>query len=142
MHYILNFLSSKKSLDFRALHKHSNFKIFVEFIVYVNKQKKFQHQPFKAEKTYLQVLRWDYEHISLSDFFSFSGMRHASATTKLYITTYAKFVSYVEFVTEKFSEGITGEDDLKLKVSRKLSSEISAFVKLKLLQEKVKENSF
>ena len=69
-------------------------------------------------------------------------MRHASATTKLYITTYAKFVSYVEFVTEKFSEETTGEDDLKLKVSRKLSSEISAFVKLKLLQEKVKENSF
>jgi len=81
----------------------------------------------KAEKTYLQVL-------------SSRGMNHASAKTRMYITTYAKFISFVEFMTEK--EKNSGEKDFELKVSRKVSSEISSFVKLKQLQDTIQGKTF
>ena len=51
----------------------------------------------------------------------FSGMKHASAKTKLYITTYAKFISFMEFMTEKCAEQNKGDDDFELKISRKVS---------------------
>ena len=82
-------------------------------------------------------------HQLTKDFYqNFSGMKHASAKTKLYITTYAKFISFLEFMTEKLADQNNGESDFELKVSRKVSSEISSFVKLKQLQDTVKEKPF
>ena len=75
-------------------------------------------------------------------YFAFSGMKHASAKTKLYITTYAKFTSFMEFMTEKCAEQNKGDDDFGLKISRKVSLEISSFVKLKQLQDTIQEKPF
>ena len=69
-------------------------------------------------------------------------MKHASAKTKLYITTYAKFISFLEFMTEKLADQNNGESDFELRVARRVSSEISSFVKLKQLQDTVKEKPF
>ena len=71
---------------------------------------------------------------------SSSGMKHASAKTRLYITTYAKFISFVEFMTEK--EKNNGEKYFELKVSRKVSSEISSFVKIKQLKDTIQGKTF
>jgi len=75
------------------------------------KSEKLQHVS-KAEKTYLKVL---------------SGMKSASPQSKMYITTYAKFISILEKMNEN-------SEDSQIKVSKQLSMDISQFIKIYLLK--------
>ena len=104
-------------------------------------QKKFQQHILRVKKP---IFKFSGEENYICRvfffFYSSSGMKHASAKTRLYITTYAKFISFVEFMTEK--EKNNGEKDFELKVSRKVSSEISSFVKIKQLKDTIQGKTF
>ena len=81
----------------------------------------------------------------------FRGMKSVSAKSRMYITTYAKFISIMEHISKQFlkSDGNkddTGDDDNKnaeneverqVKVSSLASSKISNFMKAHSLQEKL-----
>ena len=51
----------------------------------------------------------------------------------MYITVYAKFVSIVD----KISQDHEDNNDARLEMSRKLSKDISSFIKVKLLKETI-----
>ena len=84
-------------------------------------------------------------------FLFFRGMKSVSAKSRMYITTYAKFISIMEHISKQFlnSDGNkddTGDDDNKnaeneverqVKVSSLASSKISNFMKVHSLQEKL-----
>ena len=89
-----------------------------EFVT--ERTKKSEHKS-KGEITYTAAL---------------NGSKFLSPESKLYITTYAKFITLLETITL----GITEEEKQKnIKASQILSSDLSSFIKIRSLKRKIKD---
>jgi len=65
----------------------------------------------------------------------FSGIKSNFSNTRLYITTYAKFVSIMEKCRENIPE--EGSVQAEIDVARRIAADISEFMKIKTLQNKI-----
>ena len=90
-----------------------------EFVT--ERTKKSEHKS-KGEITYAAAL---------------NGSKFLSSDSKLYITTYAKFITLLETITLGLSEA---EEQKNIKASKIISSELSNFIKLRSLKRKIKED--
>jgi len=64
-----------------------------------------------------------------------SGIKSNFSNTRLYITTYAKFVSIMEKCRENIPE--EGSVQAEIDVARRIAADISEFMKIKTLQNKI-----
>ena len=65
------------------------------------------------------------------------GSKFLSPESKLYINTYAKFITLLETITLTISEE---EEQKNIKASKILSSELSSFIKIRSLKRKIKDD--
>ena len=68
-------------------------------------------------------------------FVCLSGIKSNFSNTRLYITTYAKFVSIMEKSRENIPE--EGSVQAEIAVARRIAADISDFMKIKTLQNKI-----
>ena len=89
-----------------------------EFVT--ERTKKSEHKS-KGEITYTAAL---------------NGSKFLSPESKLYIITYAKFITLLESITQGISEE---EKHKNIKASEILSSDLSSFIKIRSLKRKIKD---
>ena len=89
-----------------------------EFVT--ERTKKSEHKS-KGELTYTAAL---------------NGSKFLSPDSKLYITTYAKFITLLETITLGISEEVEHKN---IRASEILSSDLSSFIKIRSLKRKIKD---